>query len=109
VHETAVELNLPPRDLGHLARHLRRVNPHWRLTPNARHELAKALVADGGKAKDVVDLARVSYSTVASLRATSPRPAEATPQPMEPCALFSTESRGAASEVHLRPRRAFRP
>jgi hypothetical protein len=98
IYETAQELRLPAVELGHLARHLRRVDRRWRLSPADRHRLAWLLVAAGVKAADVAEMAAVSRSTVASLRAASPRPADAPPQPTEPCGLVGTETGGSASE-----------
>jgi hypothetical protein len=98
IYETAIELSLAPRDLGHLTRHLRRIDRRWRLSPNARHKLARRLVAAGVKTAQIVEQAGVSRSTVASLRAASLRLGEATPQPTEPCALVGTETGGLASE-----------
>jgi hypothetical protein len=98
VYETAWELRLPAVELGHLARHLRRVDRRWRLSPTNRHELAVQLVGAGAKAADVAEMAAVSRSTVASLRAASPRPADAAPQPTEPCGLAGTETGGSAAE-----------
>jgi hypothetical protein len=71
IYKTADELRLSAVELGYLARHLRRVDRHWRLSPSDRHELAERLVAAGLKAADVVEQARVSRSTVASLRGKS--------------------------------------
>ena len=98
VFETALEMNVDPRDLGYLARHLRRIDRRWRLSHTDRHELAEQLVVAGVKAADVAEMAGVSRSTVASLRAASPRPADAAPQPTEPCGLVDTETRESASE-----------
>jgi len=98
IYETAAELNLEPRDLGHLARHLRRVDRRWRLSPTNRHRLAGLLVAAGVKAADVAEMAAVPRSTVATLRAASPRPADPAPQPTERCDLVDTETVGSASE-----------
>jgi hypothetical protein len=98
IYETAEELRLPAVQLGYLARHLRRVDRRWRLSPTNRHELAERLVAAGARARDVAEMAAVSRSTVASLRAASLRPADAAPQPMETCGLVGTETGGSASE-----------
>jgi hypothetical protein len=94
VFETAAA-RLGSPDLGHLARHLRRIDRRWRLSPADRAALAAGLVVAGIKTVDIVDLAGVSYSTVASLRAAGRGVAETTPQPTEPCALVSTETQDA--------------
>jgi hypothetical protein len=98
VYETAVEMNLGAGDLGCLARHLRRLDRRWRLSPSARLALAEGLVAAGARSRDVVEMAGVSHSTVAGLRAAGRGLAEPTRQPMEPCALSATGSGGSASE-----------
>jgi hypothetical protein len=98
IFQTAVELNVPPRDLGHLARHLRRVDRRWRLSPADRHNLAELLVAGGAKTATVVEQAGVSRSTVAGLRAAGRGLVVAPPRSREPCRLIGTESRGSASE-----------
>jgi hypothetical protein len=98
VYETAAERRLSAVELGQLARHLRRLDRRWRLSHTDRHELAEQLVVAGVKAADVAEMAGVSRSTVASLRAASPRPADAAPQPTEPCGLVDTETRESASE-----------
>jgi hypothetical protein len=73
--------------LGHLARHLCRVDRRWRLAQAERQKLAERLVADKVKAVDVAEMAGVSSRTVAGLRAAGLGLAQATPQPMEPCGL----------------------
>ena len=98
VYETAAERRLSAVELGQLARHLRRLDRRWRLSHTDRHKLAQRLIAAGVKARDVTEMACVSRSTVASLRAASPRPADATPQPTEPRGLVGTETGGSASE-----------
>jgi hypothetical protein len=101
VYETADEQPLISVELGYLARHLHRVNPRFKLTLDQRHDLASRLVADGATTAEVVDLAHVSYSTVAELRAHAAagrRLAEPTPQDKQPCGKTSTESRRSAPE-----------
>jgi hypothetical protein len=98
VYETGLELQLTARDLGHLARHLRRLDRRWRLSAADRLALAEGLVATGVKTAEIVEQAGVSYATVSRLRAADLGLADATPQPTEPCALVSTETAGAASE-----------
>ena len=101
VYETADEQPLTPVELGYLARHLHRIDPKFKLTPNRRHDLASRLVADSVTTADVVDLAHVSYSTVAELRARAAAGrglVKAAPRDKQRCGEISTGSRASASE-----------
>jgi hypothetical protein len=101
VYETADEQQLTPFELGYLARHLHRVNPRFKLTPDQRHDLASRLVADRATTAEVVDFAHVSSSTVAELRAHTAagrRLAKSTPQDKQPCGEITTEPTGSTSE-----------
>jgi hypothetical protein len=69
VYETAAADGFRAVELGQLARHLRRVDRRWRLAQADRRALAERLVADGVKAKDVVEMADVSHTVVAAIRA----------------------------------------
>jgi hypothetical protein len=51
-------------DVGALARHLRRIDPSWRLTTDQRERLVAQLRASGVTNRNAADMAGVSVSTV---------------------------------------------
>src|SRR5262245_58411919 len=71
---SAEGFDLPPLERGSLARHLRRIDSHWRLSPAKRHELASGLIAQGVKTAEIVEMTGCSYSTVSALRAVPDSP-----------------------------------
>ena len=68
VYETAEELGFPALELGYLARHLRRVDRLWRLTPDQRERLIEELLAAGTRRREIADMAGVSEKTVSRAR-----------------------------------------
>ena len=78
VYETAEQTRLPALELGYLARHLRRIDTHWRLTLGQRDRLILALSDAGVADKEIRDLAKITQPTLRKLRE-SPRPADPGP------------------------------
>jgi hypothetical protein len=111
VYETAAADGFPAVELRHLARHLGRVDRRWRIREAKRLALAERLVAAGVKSREVVEMAGVSYSTVAGLRVESASAAglgltDAVPQPTQPSGLVSTETAVSAPEPRYADPRA---
>jgi hypothetical protein len=67
VYETA-EDDLPVIELGYLVRHLRRVDPNWRLEKRQRATLMKRLLGADVPAKEVADIVGLSLGRVYQVR-----------------------------------------
>ena len=68
VYETAEGLGLSALELGHLARHLRRIDPRWRLTATQRDQLIADLLAERLRTAEIAHMAGVSEKTVSRTR-----------------------------------------
>jgi hypothetical protein len=68
IYETAVEFGLPGVELGYLARHLRRVDRYWKLTPQQKYDLIVGLLSEDVPDREIRDMAKVSQDTVARTR-----------------------------------------
>jgi hypothetical protein len=71
VFETACELGLPVLERGWLVRHLRRVDPIWKLTPEQRRVLIVTLIDEAVANRTIREICMVSQDTLRRVRAKS--------------------------------------
>ena len=77
VYETAL-FDLSPKHLGHLAKHLRRIDKRWSLAKQHRDELIGALIGEGVSDREIREAAGVSQPTVREVRYRLSQPPEPT-------------------------------
>lgn len=110
VYETAEAMSahglMTSLDRGCLARHLRRLDKSWRLTPQQRERLIAELRASGVRNREIAEMAGVSLRTVVGKGAplTTPTPENRLVEPRK-----SADSDGYGKRAEDDPYFAFDP